>query len=124
MDDWQFPNFKPSEFSCKCCGEQGIQLELVAKVQELRTACGFPFKITSGWRCSEHPAEMRKQEPGTHYQGVACDIAIAGEDAYKVVKEAMALGFTGIGIAQKGDWSSRFIHVDVAQNNRPRIWSY
>jgi hypothetical protein len=38
------------------------------------------------------------------------------------------LGFTGIGIKQKGPGLSRFVHLDMilpaGRHPRPRLWSY
>ena len=51
------------------------------------------------------------------------------DDAYNILNIAVELGyFTGIGINQKGDVKSRFIHLDMMeasdQFGRPTIWSY
>ena len=59
-------NFKEEEFSCKHCGKNGISHELINKLQSLRTELDFPFIITSGYRCEDHPIEAKKKTPGTH----------------------------------------------------------
>mgnify|MGYP003111986756 FL=1 len=125
--DWEkYPNFKASEFACRHCGKEGIQESIVAMVQEIRQEVGFPFIITSGYRCSEHPIEKRKSKAGAHADGLAADISCSHAKAYKLVQVAMAKDISGIGIKQKGD--GRFIHLDVSEqkNGRPRphIWSY
>jgi hypothetical protein len=64
---------------------------------------------------------------GPHTTGKAADILVYGEDALLLLKLALARGFTGIGISQKGDIHSRFIHLDIlAQPDYPRpfLWSY
>ena len=33
---WNFKNFNEEEFACQHCGEKGIKLELVEKLQHLR----------------------------------------------------------------------------------------
>lgn len=92
----------------------------------LRTEVGFPFKITSGYRCADHPIEKNKSAPGTHALGLAADIYLRGNQALQVLSKATDYGFTGVGVNQKGD--ARFIHLDISKdaNGRPRphIWSY
>jgi zinc D-Ala-D-Ala carboxypeptidase len=81
------------------------------------------MKITSGYRCPKHPIEAKKAAPGAHSTGLACDIGVSGSEAYQVLSLAMELGFTGIGVQQKG--TGRFIHVDLTVGqNRPTVWSY
>ena len=119
-------NFKEEEFACKHCGKNGISHELINKLQSLRTELDFPFVITSGYRCEEHPIEARKKTPGTHAEGLAADIYVRGDKALQIVSKARDYGFTGVGVNQKGN--SRFIHLDISEEktNRPRphIWSY
>ncbi len=70
--------------------------------------------------------KLRKKEPGAHASGYACDIGVRGADALQIIGIALQLGFTGIGVNQKG--SGRFIHLDILngtpQRPRPTIWSY
>tara|TARA_R100000231_G_scaffold35321_2_gene31281 strand:+ start:2002 stop:2373 length:372 start_codon:yes stop_codon:yes gene_type:complete len=119
-------NFNLDEFACRHCGKNLISHNLVDKLQSLRTELGFPFVITSGFRCTEHPNEINKSKPGTHAMGLAVDILSHGEQAYQIVATAPKHGFTGIGVNQKGQ--GRFIHLDIAEVNhgklRPTIWSY
>lgn len=126
--DWtKYPNFSKSEFDCKHTGKNEMQHEFMSKLQELRTAYGKPMKVTSGYRDFTHPIEARKpNRNGAHPTGLAADIAVERSDAYRLLKLALELGFTGIGIQQKG--SGRFIHLDMIEDNpvqpRPTIWSY
>lgn len=124
IDFGKYPNFKADEFKCQHCGADGIKEDLVAKVQELRTRYGKPMRITSGYRCPQHPVEARKSLPGAHALGLAADIGVEGNEAYQVLKIAMELGFTGIGVQQKG--TGRFIHLDIRSGElpTPAIWSY
>ena len=94
--------------------------EFLELLDMLREICGFPFRITSGWRAATHPAEARKAEPGTgtHCQGIAADIAVSnGFERMNIVHEALKLGFGGIGVA-KG-----FIHID-GRKTTPVMWTY
>ena len=67
--------------------------------------------------------EAAKATPGAHASGQAADVACNGQEAYKLLKLALELGFTGIGVNQKG--GGRFIHLDtLTQPPRPNVWSY
>lgn len=120
----KYPNFSEDEFRCKCgCGKVEMRADFMAKLQQLRNAYGKPMIITSGYRCPDHPVEAKKTVSGAHTTGMAADIAVQGTDAYNLLKHAFALGFTGIGVQQKG--GGRFIHLDTMQRPpRPNVWSY
>lgn len=123
MDWGEYPNFSEREFKCKHCGKAEMSPVFMAKLQQLRTAYGKPMRISSGYRCPDHPIESRKSEPGVHAQGIACDVAVQGNDAYDLLRLAFAYGFTGIGVNQKG--TGRFIHLDIYRESpRPNVWSY
>ena len=110
--------FKIQEFDCQETGNNQMDPVFLARLDELRGRCGFPFKITSGYRDPEHSIEKKKAKPGTHAQGIAADIAVTnGADRYKLISTAMDMGFAGIGIADT------FIHVD-ARETTPVVWSY
>ena len=95
-----------------------MEPEFMELVDELRDRCGFPFVITSGFRSPTHPIEAKKDVPGTHSQGIAADIKITNAaHRYAIIREALSMGFTGIGVA--GD----FIHVDT-RGTAPVIWTY
>jgi uncharacterized protein YcbK (DUF882 family) len=122
-----YPNFSKHEFDCKHTGKNEMKHSFMSKLQALRTAYGKPLKINSGYRDYTHPIEAKKpKKNGAHPTGEAADIAIDRKEAYKVLKIAVELGFTGIGFKQKG--SGRFIHLDTIEDNpdqpRPSIWSY
>ena len=125
MINWgKYPNFSAKEFICSHCGGDGIQEALLGKLQAMRTEYGKAIKITSGYRCPQHPIEAKKSSPGAHALGLAADIAAEGEEAYKILNLAFKHGFTGIGVQQKG--TGRFVHVDVrsGQLPTPAVWSY
>jgi len=122
-----YPNFTEEEFMCKHCGECHMDEDFMDMVQMLRTEYAKPMQITSGYRCPKHPIEINKDSgvPGAHTTGNACDIACRGTAAYEILNLALALGFTGIGVSQKGD--VRFIHIDNLTGEkrlRPTVWSY
>jgi|TARA_A100001515_G_scaffold137910_1_gene131000 zinc D-Ala-D-Ala carboxypeptidase len=114
-----FKYFTKEEFVCKETGENEIEEELIFALDELREHCGFPFVITSGYRSPDHPIELKKKTPGTHAQGIAADIAVSsGLQRYIIVKNAIKLGFTGIGVA------GGFVHVDIRATDTPVMWTY
>ena len=111
-------HFTVDEFNCQHTGENNMEPEFMEMVDELRDRCGFPFVITSGYRSPQHPIEAKKDVPGTHAQGIAADIKITNSaHRYTIIREALAMGFAGIGVA------SDFIHVDT-RGSSPVIWTY
>jgi len=124
MIDWSlYKNFTKVEFDCTHCGANQMTPAFMSKLQALRIKYGKPMRITSGFRCAQHPIEAKKATPGAHASGCACDVGVEGQDAYQLLRLAFELGFTGIGVQQKG--SSRFIHLDtLEQPPRPNVWSY
>jgi uncharacterized protein YcbK (DUF882 family) len=113
-----FKYFKLSDFNCQETNENNMSEEFIHKLDELRAACGFPFYITSGYRSEKHSIESKKSKPGTHAQGIAADIAVnGGAQRMAVVKNALAMGFTGVGVARG------FIHVDIRKTT-PVMWKY
>jgi len=110
--------FDISEFDCSETGENKMDSVFLLALDSLRDACGFPFVITSGYRSPKHSIEAVKDKPGTHAQGIACDIKVSnGEQRRAVVAHAISLGMTGIGVAKT------FVHVD-ARKTTPVMWTY
>lgn len=110
--------FTLDEFNCSFTGENNMEADFLKKLDELRDACGFPFVITSGFRSPTHPIEAKKEVPGTHSQGIAADIAVSnGAERFLIVKNAIKLNFSGIGIAKT------FVHVDT-RGSTPVMWTY
>ena len=129
-DNWpqdRWPNFSFAEMACSQTGECDMDKATMDRLQLLRSHYGSPLTITSGYRSPQHSIEAAKKAPGSHARGRAVDIACAGVDAFEVLTEALAVGFTGIGVKQKGE--HRFLHLDdLALGEhiapRPTIWSY
>ncbi len=118
-----YPNFAPGEFACSHCGKVAMQPEFLEKLQILRVAYVRPMRITSGYRCPDHPIEKAKPTPGAHASGCAADVAVQGAQAHELLRLAFHFGFTGIGVQQLG--GGRFIHLDTLTGaNRPAVWSY
>ena len=110
--------FRLEEFYCTHTNRNEMDEAFLEKLDELREKCGFPFKITSGYRDPSHPVEARKNFPGTHTHGIAADIAVSnGKDRMNLVHEALKMGFGGIGVARS------FVHVDT-RDTTPVMWTY
>jgi zinc D-Ala-D-Ala carboxypeptidase len=123
--------FKLDELKCKCgqCGSSGYEMDMdfMRKLDALRESVGFALTLSSAYRCPKHNISSSSTgADGPHTTGKAVDVAVAHEQAYAVMKSALELGFTGVGVNQKG--ASRFIHLDTltkADNfPRPTLWSY
>lgn len=120
------PHFTKGELACRDgCGMLPAQ-DFMDKIERLRLRCGFPMPVTSAARCPKHNQRVSKSGPnGPHTTGRAIDLGVDGPRAYELVRIAIEMGFTGIGIHQRG--TGRFVHVDDLPNKdhpRPRIWSY
>lgn len=122
--------FSEDELKCTHTGRCEMNPMFMELLDRLRERVG-PMKVNSGFRDPSHPEEVGKAGgPGSHTLGLAVDIKTAGKPAYDLVREAISLGFTGIGLQQnsKLEPSRRFIHLDKARSRiiapRPTIWSY
>ncbi len=102
-----------------------ISPELVSKLDLLREGCGFPLVVNSGCRCEKRNKEEGGVSDSDHLQksdGFCHGIDIRCADnfqRYKILKEALSLGFNRIGIAKS------FIHLgDWKDNPKERVWVY
>lgn len=122
-------NFERSEFQCSHCGKNEIKDELVDVLQEIRSSAGIPMRVTSGYRCPDHPIEAAKAKPGSHTLGLAADIGVSHRAAFRILKAAMAHPkITAVGINQKGPQETRFLHLGIDDEGpgkpRPHVYSY
>ena len=114
----QFKNFKLEDFDCQETGENEMYTEFIERLDGLRSVCGFPFIVTSGYRSPNHSIEAKKEKPGQHAQGIAADIKVVGGAQRRLlVEKALQMGFTGVGV------DKNFIHVDV-RTTTPVLWVY
>jgi len=120
---WQY--FDEAELTCQCgCGRQEMNNAFMTKIVAMRRELGFPFKVTSAYRCPEHNiAVSHTGATGPHTTGRAIDIEVNREYAYRLLDCALRAGMTGIGVQQKGE--GRFLHLDdLEEGIRPTVWSY
>lgn len=123
--DWAYyPNFSQEEFKCRQTGECVMHPEFMQRLQLLRSRFGKPMPISSGYRSPDHSIERVKASPGEHTTGRAADIRVHGPDAIKLIALAFEMGFTRIGVQQKGEYKARFIHLGDNPAFPPGVWSY
>lgn len=130
VDHGQF--FSRGELQCRCgqfCNyDCPMDSEFMKRLDDLRKRFGKPLKVTSGYRCAKHNSNVSSTgATGPHVSGKAIDFGVSRGDGHALLEIAMSMGFSGIGIAQKG--SGRFIHLDdltadETNNMRPWLWSY
>ena len=109
------PNFSVNEMTCKCgCGAHEMDEEFMRMLQTLRDEMQGPLKVSSGFRCEDH--NQMVSTTGRNVQQTlarATDILISGERAMVLFEKARQIGFSGIGLSQKGNHSSRFLHLET-----------
>lgn len=120
------PHFKHVELRCRCCGENRIDEGFLAFLEAVRVECGFPFVLSSAYRCPTHNARVSSTGvDGPHTVGAA-DVKVFGHQAHRVIEVGAKLGARGIGVSQKGPQERRFLHLDILDRGGPRpwVWSY
>lgn len=96
------------------------------RLEEIRVQLGIPLPLSSAYRCPDYNNEVSSTGfDGPHTTGKAIDVLISGEDAFHLMDLAFEHGMMGVGVSQKGDHDSRFIHLDtLTGGTRPWVWSY
>lgn len=134
-------HFSMEELTCQCgCGVMSMDNPFMQKLVKARKDCGFPFNVTSGYRCPEHNSKVSKTgKEGPHTTGQAVDIKTKGDEAHKIIDAAYMAGILnplgdddergGLGVKQHGTHSNRFLHLDDLADDqtagpRPWVWSY
>lgn len=87
---------------------EGLDPELVSKLDTARRVAGIPFVITSGKRsCAANTAALGV-EGSSHLSGLAVDLRVtSGSDRFLIVKGLLAAGFDRIGAYDK------HVHADL-----------
>jgi hypothetical protein len=105
-----------------------MNLAFVQKLQMIRDDVGIPLGIVEGggYRCDVYDKTI-----SAHKEGHAADLDVHYRHYYAVIKAAMKVGITGIGVKNKGSGKNkRFqIHLDDAEEvtgvrPRPWVWTY
>lgn len=123
---WVWPKFSLRKMACSHCGAIDMNSNFMNRLSALREEFGQPMIETSGYRCSGHPVEAKKDKPGVHTLGRAVDINIYGHSIFDILPLLKGHGFTGIGLKQSGQHRSRFLHIDDLGEGwpRPTCWTY
>ena len=85
-------------------------------MQELKDQMQGPLRLCIDRRSDHHndrlsTAKNKKNE--VHTLGQASNILISGERAMLLFQKARQVGFSEIGLSQKGKYTSRFLHLDT-----------
>jgi len=100
--------FTPDEFKCKCgCGLMNIDMELVKKLDRIRSVMQSPMAINSACRCIAHNQKVGGLPDSAHLTGKAADIGIEGS-VYRFL--FLRLAFT---MFRRIKIYKTFVHVDV-----------
>ena len=108
------PNFKASEFRCKCgCGVKvKYNLALLIILEDVRAHFKSIVDISSATRCWTHNQNVGGANNSKHVTGDAVDISVKGVSAqqvYDYVNTQVYGQFLGLGLyVNKG-----FVHVDT-----------
>lgn len=109
-------DFSRSEFRCKCgCGRDNISMELVNRLQRLRTNYGHPIKVISGCRCIEHNRAVGGKPQSSHIcegkEGEAADIEVSGSHAmYELLKTIFDFR-----LFNRMEPCRKHLHVDISK---------
>src|ERR1043166_8388810 len=110
---WVWPHFAIREWASKGDGKVVVETEFMDRLERLRAAYGKPMILNSGYRSPEHNVQVAETGPnGPHTTGRAGGVRVSGPDAVHLLQLALGLGFTGIGVQQKGALDSRYLHLD------------
>lgn len=110
--------YTEEELSC-VCGTCHMEPVFVSMISNLKERLRFPIEVLAGYRCEEHPLEPPREGCETHQTGRAIEVLASGPRAYKIVREALEMGFLGIGIG------NGVVHLDMDDSlPRPNIWGY
>lgn len=128
VTDWTkyAPYFTRKEFQCKHTGFCEMDVEFMDWLLALRIAYGKAIRVGSGYRHPTHPVEAAKGHGnGEHTQGRCIDTPVSPENAFELMKLAINMGATRIGVSQKSG-AARFLHIGLGGPGlpTPRIWSY
>lgn len=117
-------NFSLDELKCPCpkCNSTGEEMDtgFMNIVERMRLEAGFPFVVTSAYRCKDHNLAVGGANASAHQLGKGMDISARGFRAYMLVKLAYKYGMTGIGVYKN------HVHLDNCTADeiisRPCLW--
>jgi uncharacterized protein YcbK (DUF882 family) len=126
MTEWEF--FTKKELECRGIGDCAMNVDFMDKLVKLRKKYNRPMIISSGYRSRAYNSSINGARYSPHLYGRAVDVLCHGKSAYDLIKLAMNMGMTGIGLQQRGNYDGRFVHLDdmskSQDHDRPWIWTY
>ena len=113
-------NFHEFDSPDKPGSGHNMEEEFLELIDCAREEAEIPFKITSGFRTTEHNKSVGGVENSSHIKGCAADISCTSSSQRSIMVRALVnVGFTRLGIAKS------FIHVDNdLMKTHPVIWTY
>ncbi len=119
QENWEvIKYFKKSEFACKHCGDNEINLKLVKMLDNARTFAKTSFRINSGYRCKYHNHKVGGAEDSAHIKGLAADIScMRGIKRLNIIKGLLKAGFERLIIYED------FIHVDIDKTKKNGVFT-
>ena len=115
-------HFAPAEFE-RCvpsCSIDQMDQAFLDRLDQLREKAGIPLLLNCAFRSKEWDRSKGRSGNSAHTEGRAVDIRCnADATRMKIVKAALELGFTRVGI------EGRFIHVDTSPSlSQGAMWVY
>lgn len=102
-------NFTREELACNCgCGQDTIDYELMAILEDVRIWYGVPVTVTSGNRCTKYNKEVGGGKKSQHLLGRAADITVQGRTPKEVATYIQRIHNPG-GLGRY----ATFTHVDT-----------
>ena len=123
--NWEY--FTHEELACRGTGECIMDEKFMNKLIKIREELDRPMMLSSAYRHPAHNSAINGAKDSPHVYGRAVDILCIGNIAYKILGLAIKHDMTGIGVSQRGNHDSRFIHLDnMSEHTHPRpwVWSY
>lgn len=109
--------FLPEELRCDHCHGEQMDEKFLSLIVELKERLKIPFPILVAYRCPKHPLEFFMKGQGPHQTGRAIRVGLKGVRAYKALREALSMGFLGIGV------HNDYIHLDMIERPEgPLVW--
>jgi hypothetical protein len=115
-----------SEYVCPCCGatpydtESPAHRELFEAYEDIRATLNRPLRITSGFRCPKHNADIGGEPLSIHLFGLALDIDAVDVGEVETLVTAVNLVAPNLrmGVYMK---VGTFIHIDTGYRIVPRV---
>ena len=115
-------NFMVKEFACKDGSDKVIiDIDLVAKLQDLRSTVKKPIIITSAYRTSLYNEKCGGKDNSYHVKGMAADIYCNGISPKAIALWAEFNNIYGIGLyINRKDVN--FVHIDTRPKDSKYFW--